>query len=390
MDEINNEEKKETLQPVVESLEPVVESLDDEPIETIDSGGSASAPSEVSTEAQPGFIEINSEASTTVQEVAAPEVIKSVETPEAVTEAPAPAVFEATAEPVTEAQTESPQEVKEEPPKALETKPKEKKRVSPVLVIVVILLIALAGAAGYFIATTLGGKESSGSTNPSGVSTASVDKVVFSGLTFDIPKSYSATIADNMLSIEDSNGVNYAITVDDRSYANISANKDMFKNNFESNGYTTKDYVEKDVAGSRYLYIDLNNGTNIRTFFRSIDPTSTFIGVIVRGDNSEVTDEDLNTIEKILVTAREDASSREINGPEGSFTSYDDIFSILKDRGSLADETQNPDTVEPEPAPSEEPTPVPSEEPTPEPVPESPAPVEEQTPTEPEAPSTSE
>ena len=214
MDEVNN--NVETKQPVVESLEPVVESLNDEPVETIDSSASvAPATVEPTTEGQVGFLEINSEANTGAPEVAAPEVIKSADSAPDVIPAVEPA-----SEPVTEPVTEA---KKEEPPKALETKKNDNKKVNPLLIVLILVLIAVGVAAGFFIAKSLGGKEinkpgSSGS--PSNVNTVSIDKIVYNGLTFDIPKSFSATISDNMLSIEDSNGVNYAITIDDSTLDN--------------------------------------------------------------------------------------------------------------------------------------------------------------------------
>lgn len=323
----------------VESLEPVVETLDEAPIvESLDTSVKLDIQPEVVTETAPGFVDIKSEPVTEAAtfQAPAPEPVVISAVTEPVTEKTTP-VVEAPSEPVTEP-------AKEEAPKPLEAKSKEKKKINPVLIIVIILLVLLGVACGFFIAKSLNSKDNGNNNNPvKEVKTGSITKVIYDKYTFDVPKTYTSTISNDMLTIEDEDGDSYAIVVDERSYSNISSKRNSFKTNFENNGYTTKEFVEKEIIGSKYLYIDINKGTNVRTFFRSLDSTTTFIGVIVRADGSEVTDNNLNTIEKILSTAKEDSINRGITTPENGITPYDDVFNLLKDNGN----TLNPTREEP-------------------------------------------
>ena len=324
----------ESLEPVVESLEPVVESLESsEPVESLEE------PAPV-TEAAP----------ITITE---PEVINEVKEPasEAVKEPEPvinePAEPEAASEPAPEKKEEVKEEVKETKPEA---KKKDGKKPNMVLIIIIVVLIlAIVGGVVFLVLNNKGSNSGGNEPSINKLGTAAKLKVSYRNYTFTIPNEYTAEISNNRL-ILTGEGTVYAIEIKDNSYETIVSNKDSIKSSYEQKNYSVNKIEEMNISSHKYLYLDVNNGTSVRVFFRQNDSTTVFVGAIAKEDGSEVTDNNLYAIEKILSTCTF-GTDRVIIGESGEY-SFDETFDIIDelilDEHALQNNPVNEEEVVPE------------------------------------------
>ena len=357
----------ETL--TVETLEPVVESLDGV---TFTDPQPAAVPETAPVEQTTGTLIISDVPSTEAEvapqteapaPVAVPEIVPSVAEP--VSEAPAPAP-----EPVTTPEVEP---VKEEKKKEVKEKPKkEKKPFNPLLIVLLVVGLAIGVGAGFLLSGSMKKQDSGNNSNnnkpandDTPVTTPDTYRVLFRDYLFDIPSGYNVQVNDNRLLILGSD-TTYAIELKDNSYDLVNSNKDNIKSGYESKNFVVSNMDEKNVGSSNYLFFDLNNGDNIRVFFRQNNPTSIFIGVIKKIDGSAtINDSDLFVIDQILSTANlsNHRSSGEENGEVGA--SFDDVFVVFNevtlDENAVpatpenTENTENTENVEPTPEEKTEP-----------------------------------
>ena len=262
----------------------------------------------------------------------APEIIPAATTAP-VTEAPVPETQPAT------------EPAKEEKKKEKKEKvPKEKKPFNTLLIILLVVGLAIGVGAGILISNSMK-KEDSGNSTPAN-DNATVEppnsyRVLFRDYVFDIPSSYGVQVVNNRLIIH-GDGTTYAVELIENSYTLISNNKDAIKAGYEKM-YTVKNMDEKDLGSGNYLVFDIDYGTNARLFFKQNNPTTVFIGVITKSDESGIiNDYDLSIIDQILSSAtlsNDRANPGEENGEKDP--KLDEVFYIFS--GITLDENAVPE-----------------------------------------------
>ena len=258
------------------------------------------------------------QAAATEAPVLAPEIIPAAAAPAPVTEAPAPAPAPTPApEPAKE---EKKGKEKKEKKEKTEKTDKEKKPFNPLLIILLVVGIAI-------------GEESGNEVNPSNneipAPAANSYRVLYKDYLFDVPKEYDVQVYNNVLYII-GDGITYAVELKDNSYDTINNNKSSIKNGYESSNYKVNNMEEKYYGSANYLVFDMNNGNNIRVFFRQNNATSLFIGVIKKADEASVIDDgDLSVIDGILSSAS--VSTHRSNGEESGKgdSSVEDAFGVF-------------------------------------------------------------
>ena len=180
--------------------------------------------------------------------------------------------------------------------------PKEKKSLVPILIIVLIVVVVLCSVFGIIMFNkkdTGSGKESDVA-SPTPVSTTTSNVAKYAGFEFTLPDDYVSDTDDEFGLVITNSKVVYTVFPD---YTN---SFDAYYKAYSEKFPTEVDKLKKEINGHKYILIaltDSNGDTGVEYVYDS-GKGYLFVGVVINSTYTTPTNEELNTLDKILASAK--------------------------------------------------------------------------------------